>query len=465
MSESEADIEQPVSWSRTQKALSAVLVVFTMLLGLLCVLMLSCTLTQTRMSAISISGVNITIWKLDDVRKQWESLRTEINAQSAQLAAAERKSGEAAAAYSAFDLDYRPARTEIDAKMVPFLARLQLVEPGLANLMKNEGPVERIERIESQREALIKAHPEFEGAIKEIANVGDGYKKIDATRIKLKSERDSRSGIVDSITDTIKSLQASLDNLFSAQFGVKPIDPQTRTRIENALFELYSGSMLGKLINSILVLPPEILTLFLVVLMGVLGSSLQLTHQLFVRKEADSIGVYSLRLCVGAITALVIFIVAKAGAPVITDASKLGGDAPINPYFVSFLAIISGLMSDKAIASVQRLGSKYFDTSESEAARWALPGLQASIAKSGRKAANLAQYLEVSATTLESWIAGKEQAPLGAQKTLSAVLDQPMRDLFSDLPPVDTKVTARGPETSASTEASEGDGRTVGVAP
>ena len=99
-------------------------------------------------------------------------------------------------------------------------------------------------------------------------------------------------------------------------------------------FELHSSGPLGRLIHTMLRLPPKIMSLVLVVLMGILGSSLQLTHQLFVRNETESIGVYALRLSLGA-TALVIFIVVKAGVPIVADASKLGGDTPINPY--SFL--------------------------------------------------------------------------------------------------------------------------------
>ena len=45
--------------------------------------------------------------------------------------------------------------------------------------------------------------------------------------------------------------------------------------------------------------------------------------------------------------------------PVIADASQLGSDAPMNPYFVSFLAIISGLMSENAIMMVQAQGAKF----------------------------------------------------------------------------------------------------------
>ena|SRR5436190_19562186 len=144
-----------------------------------------------------------------------------------------------------------------------------------------------------------------------------------------------------------------MDSVFARELGLQSIDPPTRARIENAFFELHSNGPLGRLIHTMLRLPPKMMSLVLVMLMGILGSSLQLTHQLFVRNETESIGVYALRLSLGAITALVIFIVVKAGVPIVADASKLGGDTPINPYFVSFLAIISGLMSEKGIASLR----------------------------------------------------------------------------------------------------------------
>ncbi|MFH7813350.1 hypothetical protein ACH0C8_15675, partial [Acetobacter lovaniensis] len=83
------------------------------------------------------------------------------------------------------------------------------------------------------------------------------------------------------------------------------------------------------------------------------------THSYFMKNEKQDIGGYFQRVAVGAMTALVIFIVAKAGVPVIADTSRLGGDAPINPYLVSFLAIISGLLSENAIANIQAQGRRY----------------------------------------------------------------------------------------------------------
>src|SRR5205085_10393071 len=114
------------------------------------------------------------------------------------------------------------------------------------------------------------------------------------------------------------------------------------------------------------------LTLLLVILMGVLGSTLQITHAYFMKNQVQTIGGYFQRITVGAMTALVIFIVAKAGVPIIADASRLGGDASINPYFVSFLAIVSGLMSDNAVRSVQNQGARFFGAdAAAEPPRWA----------------------------------------------------------------------------------------------
>jgi transcriptional regulator with XRE-family HTH domain len=435
-------------WSGTQKVLSGLLVVFTLVLGLVCVFLLACTLTQSRLSSIALSGVNVSIWKLDDVRKQWQALRTQVNVTADKLSEVEQNKISVSNEYSSFYAkEYRPARTELDAKLGPFIARVKAVDAQLASDFSREedGPVEHIERIESQRVILVDQHPELKQAVDEITSLGDKYKPIDQLRIRFTTTLSALNDQESSLNKYIEALTTSLDNLFFAQFGVK-VDPPTRVRIENALFELYSGSVLGSMIASILVLPPEILTLLLVLLMGILGSSLQLTHQLFMRNEVDSIGAYSLRLAVGAITALVIFIVAKAGAPVLTDASKLGGDTPINPYFVSFLAIISGLMSEQAIASVQSLAERYFQTEKSQVARWALPALAQAFGKTQRNTADLARDLEVSTATLTKYLSGKEPIPVSAQKMLAAVVNRSMRDLFSDMPPEETETQSEPAE-------------------
>jgi hypothetical protein len=139
---------------------------------------------------------------------------------------------------------------------------------------------------------------------------------------------------------------------------------------------------------------------------------------------------------VGAITALVIFIVAKAGVPVIADAAKVGGEAPINPYFVSFLAILSGLLSENAIASVQAQGAKFFGPNVSgEPARWARTNLTDLLQGPELTLKAIGDYLETTEDMTKSILQGKVQATPDQQKTISLYLRHQVRDLFSDLPP------------------------------
>src|ERR1700674_933871 len=115
--------------------ISTMLIAFTIALGALCVLVLSCTLTQTRMSSISIDGVNISIWKLDDIRKQWNDIREQIHAQSDALTEAEKDNSQAAKENSNLDIEMRAARTLLDAQLNAFISRVQEFDEKLAKAM------------------------------------------------------------------------------------------------------------------------------------------------------------------------------------------------------------------------------------------------------------------------------------------------------------------------------------------
>lgn len=147
----------------------------------------------------------------------------------------------------------------------------------------------------------------------------------------------------------------------------------------------------------------------------------------------------------GAITALVIFIVAKAGVPVIADASRLGGDAPINPYFVSFLAIISGLMSENAILSVQTQGARFFaPESVPDQLRWARFDLGEAFKTANRNPDNVKRLLNAEDSQFNAWISGKEPMPSNAQTMIAGVLETPRRELFTDIPPENAKQSLDG---------------------
>jgi hypothetical protein len=192
--------------------------------------------------------------------------------------------------------------------------------------------------------------------------------------------------------------------------------------------------------NTLVLLQPDVLALSLVLLMGILGSSLQILNSIFSANQtevvdSDTIGNYVLRISVGAITALVIFIVSKAGVPVITDTTKLGGDAPINPYFVSFLAIISGLLSEQAIVTVQNQGARLFASGAAEPDRWARCDLTSQMETQKLSIGALANYLGTSEDTARSILTGTTKATADQQRVVAIFLRGKVRDLFSDISP------------------------------
>jgi hypothetical protein len=421
-----------------QVVTSVLLVLFTTAVGLLCILVLACTLTQARLTTISVDGVNIGIWKLDDTRTQWKKLRDRMHDQSEALFKAKQDLDEAQQKLADNESTYRPARTPLDAELQALRTAILTSDPELAKAMVGS-PAEQISLLETAKGRLLQTHSDLQETINRIADLDKTYEPVYTERMKLEAKATAKKEEVRALNDSLTSLQDSLDGLFR-QFSTKPLDDPTRVRVENALFELYSGKILGSSMNWLLVMPPDILTLALVILMGVLGSALQMTHALFRQNRIERPGAYFLRLGVGAITALVIFIVAKAGVPVIADASRLGGDAPINPYFVSFLAIISGLMSENAIMMVQAQGAKFFASeTAADPQRWARFDLHDTFAKANRSPNNVRQLLNAEDAQFEGWISGKDALPGAAQIMIAGVLGMSQRELFTDIPPDDAK--------------------------
>jgi hypothetical protein len=385
--------------------ISTMLILFTVSLGLLCVLVLSCTLTQTRMSNISIDGVNISIWKLDDIRKHWSDIREQIRAQSDELTTAQKERSQEEKAISETDKNYSPMRTQVDALLGTFRFRIEKIDEDLAKAMTDEnfGPVERLDRIDGTKDRLLTEHPELKPLIDKISELGEKFILLDAARIAASRTLKATKDRVQELQDSLKSLQDSLGVLIATQSGKQSIDQSgkpiidepTRERVENALFELFtSATFAGRFINSLIVTPPDILTLTLVISMGLLGSALQMTHALFMHHRIDATGVYFLRLSVGAITALVIFIVTKAGVPVVTDSSRLD--------------------------------------------------LREAFKKANRNPDNVSRLLTVEASQFNAWISGKDPIPTNAQMMIAGVLDMPRRDLFTDLPPEEAKQPVDG---------------------
>lgn len=412
------------------------LMCLTLVIAVLCILLLAGALTQSRVSSISVDGVNINVWKLDDIRKQWSDLRDQLHAKTIELNKVHQIQSDLDATNSSFVSNYSAQRTAIDAALgayVDFVGQFDKPHADAIGDAEHNSPVERLDRIDLYSDKLL-AIPELKDRTHDIVEAGKIYREVDRQRIIRKQTYASSTEGIERLNNDVKNINISLDNLFT--INNKSLDAPTRFRVENALFELYSGRGSGYFLNSLIISPPDILALALVVWMGILGSALQMTHALFVDNEMEGAGVYLLRLSVGAITALVIFIVTKAGIPVLADTSRLAGDVPINPFFVSFVAIISGLMSENAIVFVQAQGAKFFaPPSDTETRRWARNDLTAAFKAANRNPEALRRTANVEADQFNAWISGRDAIPGNIQTLIAGVLETPRRDLFTDMPP------------------------------
>jgi hypothetical protein len=213
---------------------------------------------------------------------------------------------------------------------------------------------------------------------------------------------------------------------------------RSQATVDTLLYEIGSlgNSWLGRTIRGVALLPSDFLVLMLVSAMGLLGSSLQIIYLYFTEFERRPLNFYLIRPCFGIITAFVVYIVAKAGIPLIADPARLGGDAPVNPWFIAFLAIISGLLSERAIATLLAVGTTYFrGTEAAEPARWARSDLRPAFKVAGHDPQLVRQAVRAEADEWDGWLQGRSPVPSQVQTMVSVVLQQPKRDLFSDLPP------------------------------
>jgi hypothetical protein len=209
-------------------------------------------------------------------------------------------------------------------------------------------------------------------------------------------------------------------------------------RIVNVTAELNSLSNIwGGVVYDIALWTNDMLVLLLLISMGVLGSALNLLAA-FISNDRDSMsfGEYPLRLAFGAVLAIVMFIIAKAGVPILADTGKIGGNAPLNPYFISLLAVVSGLMSDRSMTTIRNVASSLLERvgGGDYSQRYSRVALDDALKTANRTVDGLAQTLGISVDDTKKLFSGNDKISPDSQKMISAYLGASARDLFSDLP-------------------------------
>jgi hypothetical protein len=186
--------------------------------------------------------------------------------------------------------------------------------------------------------------------------------------------------------------------------------------------------------------PLQILVLLLTIIMGVLGSVLTMTWS-FIKHDSDfTLRRFIILPFVGGMSAFIIFVFIKAGQLTVSAGSA---PEPLNPFFLSFVGVISGLLSERAYARMAQVGSHFFRTDE-ENLRYGIR-LREALDAAGVGQQELATYLQLSDEDTDKIIDGKAAAGTDQQQLIAACLRRDIRELFTDLPPKAAVVAPANP--------------------
>jgi hypothetical protein len=420
---------------------STVLILFTVVVAATCIGLLSSTLTQSRIvSNLTADGTSVGIRKLNYLGLKWADIRNNIDSKSDKRRGTEAQNNALASAAAVARVTVGVKKKDTEALLVEFYYRMSTSESdadkALAEHIHQKGYDTQVAYISAAKTRLDNERPELASLLKRIDDTYNEFRDADRAASIADVKKQVNQEEIAFLDQTITQEKSALKEFFDL---IKlNMDDDGRARVENAFYELnvnnYNSGPLSYLTYRTLTTRSEILTLWLVIFMGILGSALQITHAYFMKNQVQSIGGYFQRLVVGAMTALVIFIVAKAGVPILADPSRLGGDSPINPYFVSFLAIVSGLLSENAIANIQEQGTKVFGSGTAGPNRWARNDLFPDLQTQNLSIGKLAEHLHKPEEVVKAMLEGKEAITPIQQDIIAIYLRREARDLFTDVP-------------------------------
>ena len=149
-------------------------------------------------------------------------------------------------------------------------------------------------------------------------------------------------------------------------------------------YKFYEGLVahFGGWVHPLILAPPEFVTIILVLSTGILGSFLFHTYAIFARRPRDGYPTFSaifLRATLGAMCALVLFILMRTGFVAVTEGKSGQGAAAMSPFVIAFVSVAAGLLADPTMERIKNAGLSAIGARQSQ------PGGTASQANSRRQ--------------------------------------------------------------------------------
>lgn len=410
---------------------------------LLVVMTLTAQQAQNRIQGFEVNNKKLSIWMLERLANDWFAYEDEVQRRGRTIAELQARWQAVQGQIEELNAEENTIVAAFQAAMTPVGIHLALTSPDVT--LDTTTPetfvqvVSTVQKAETVPDDISKAIEAARGAY-------EAYLSINQ-RIRLLTAR--RSGIETTMASTAEDMNSFIDTRKPVLYQKAGFDdPNVEATLQDFVSEvtyfrnfslgsLYSFDIdLGGWAYKFWRMPSEMLTIILVLFMGVLGSTIDLTQTYFSSRNSQPLSYYVFRPVLGAITALAVFIVAKAGVIVVSDASFTQSGAPLSPFFISFLAIVSGLLANAAVNSIKKAGQKVLraDIAGEAKPRWAR-GVEKEIETAKKDKADLYAFFEESDETVDQWVGEKALVPGHAQRIVAAWLNKPQRDLFTDLAP------------------------------
>lgn len=232
------------------------------------------------------------------------------------------------------------------------------------------------------------------------------------------------------------ALAGKIDAVAPSAASPAQMEAQRRFDLVNQ-FRYYNNVSLG-LAQHLLLSSPDYLASWLLVFGGAMGAMLKILfwHILPARElKWSDLMVDPAR---GMVCAVILFILFRSGLVVISGGGQSLDSSTLSPFFVAFVAIGAGLLSEQVIYAARRsagalIGSAAFQ----EPPRWAV-GLAARLAGPApiMSADELAARIEgVEPEQVADWVDGTTPVDGAMQERISLVLGVPRYELFTDIDP------------------------------
>ena len=184
-------------------------------------------------------------------------------------------------------------------------------------------------------------------------------------------------------------------------------------------------------------MPADFVIFFLAMAMGAVGGALSTMRELVQEGRNPKLREYVLRPALGAMVAIAVFTLFKAGQLVISNNvnPQLGDALNLNPFLTAFIGLISGLVAKQAITSVELAGASFFAAREEQKSVYAREELKKKIGDLPEDdKEKLRSILKVSEKDLDNWQDETRPIPKQASEILSAFLHMKKRELFAEEP-------------------------------